>query len=125
VGIALPSLVSGGTSLYTNSSAITAFLSTFNQTVQALMSYPELLMWCAARTRRARAGAACAPLRADAALTWRGTRVALSQDDWQRDLAWLGLGPAAVHHGHGHLERQQLPGVREAPAARGNATYET
>jgi hypothetical protein len=31
--------------------AITAFLSTFNTTVLTLMTYPNLLMWCA--TRRA------------------------------------------------------------------------
>ncbi len=46
VGVALPSLTSGGASFYTNATAITAFLSTFNTTVQTLMSYPELLMWC-------------------------------------------------------------------------------
>ena len=48
VGITLPPLSTGLTSFYTNSSAITAFLSTFNNTVQQLMTYPNLLMWCAA-----------------------------------------------------------------------------
>jgi hypothetical protein len=47
VGINLPALASALTSFYTNSSAITAFLSTFNTTVTTLMTYPELLMWCA------------------------------------------------------------------------------
>jgi hypothetical protein len=47
VGINLPALSSALTSFYTNSTAITAFLSTFNTTVTTLMTYPELLMWCA------------------------------------------------------------------------------
>ena len=47
VGINLPALSSALTTFYTNSSAITAFLATFNQTVQVLMTYPNLLMWCA------------------------------------------------------------------------------
>ena len=45
VGIALPALTAGLTSFYTKSSAIAAFLSTFNQTVLTLMTFPELLMW--------------------------------------------------------------------------------
>ena len=45
VGVALPALTTGLTSFYTNSSAITAFLSTFNQTVLTLKTFPELLMW--------------------------------------------------------------------------------
>jgi hypothetical protein len=47
VGINLPALSSALTSFYTNSTAINAFLGTFNTTVTALMTYPELLMWCA------------------------------------------------------------------------------
>jgi hypothetical protein len=45
VGINLPALSSALTTFYTNSSAITAFLSTFNTTVTTLMTYPNLLMW--------------------------------------------------------------------------------
>ena len=45
VGVALPALTTGLTSFYTNSSAISVFLSSFNQTVQTLMTFPELLMW--------------------------------------------------------------------------------
>jgi hypothetical protein len=45
VGVQLPPLSTSYTSFYTNSSAITAFLSTFNTTVTTLMTYPNLLMW--------------------------------------------------------------------------------
>jgi hypothetical protein len=45
VGIQLPSLSVGMSSFYTNATAISLFLSTFNATVTTLMSYPELLMW--------------------------------------------------------------------------------
>ena len=45
MGIALPALTAGLTSFYTNTSAINAFLSSFNQTVLTLMTFPELLMW--------------------------------------------------------------------------------
>ena len=58
MGINLPALSSALTTFYTNSSAITAFLATFNQTVQVLMTYPNLLMWCVYRERAA--CAACA-----------------------------------------------------------------
>jgi hypothetical protein len=52
--------------------AITAFLSTFNTTVLTLMTYPNLLMWCARvahHRRRAtmhRRAHAVAPHRTDA-----------------------------------------------------------
>ena len=52
MGIPLPPLSTGLLSFYTNSSAIAAFLSTFNNTVQQLMTYPNLLMWCAAGAAR-------------------------------------------------------------------------
>ena len=45
MGINLPPLASSLTSFYTNAAAISAFLSTFNQTVLALSSFPELLTW--------------------------------------------------------------------------------
>jgi hypothetical protein len=59
VGVLLPPLSTNLASFYTNSSAITAFLSTFNTTVTTLMTYPNLLMWCVPRRRRARGAHAC------------------------------------------------------------------
>ena len=112
VGILLPPLSSSLTSFYTNSSAITAFLSTFNTTVTTLMSYPNLLMWCARKLllrQRARACMADFPQSGCAA-----------QDDRQRDLAGRHVGPVA-EHGDGRVVGHRVCGVGQHVVAGGHA----
>jgi hypothetical protein len=91
VGIALPSLVSGGSSFYTNATAITAFLSTFNTTVTTLMTSPQLLMWTIGN--EISLGSASGLLLASNSWTWAGTTFL----GWANMWALVGTLAAIIH----------------------------